>query len=267
MFTSISWQQYAVFITVLTAIYYAYVLLRYYRSDLGGLLKRGLERSDRDPKIIPLVGGLMGTVQPDETGVEVSGSDELEFAETQPDEAEEDYQRLKTETAELIKYAAAAGEDKEGLLSLLAIYLEKTGGDYRDNLSAFIISQAQGLFDFELLPEDLKEDVSEKQGFREKLNQGMLAVIGFLMLWSSAAFSQDGNAGIAEATNKVKGYFTTGCNLMYAIGAVVGLIGATKVYQKWNGGDGDTGKVAASWFGSCIFLVVVATVLQSFFGI
>ncbi|MBB5439149.1 hypothetical protein HDC92_002836 [Pedobacter sp. AK017] len=37
--------------------------------------------------------------------------------------------------------------------------------------------------------------------------------------------------------------------------------------QKWNAGEPDTSKVAAAWFGSCIFLVVVATVLQSFFGI
>ena len=54
---------------------------------------------------------------------------------------------------------------------------------------------------------------------------------------------------------------------MYAVGAVVGLIGAVKVYQKWNSGDPDTGKVAAAWFGSCVFLVVVATVIRSFFGI
>jgi hypothetical protein len=54
---------------------------------------------------------------------------------------------------------------------------------------------------------------------------------------------------------------------MYAIGAVLGLVGAVKVFQKWNAGDNDTGKVAAAWFGSCIFLVVVATVLQSFFGL
>lgn len=39
---------------------------------------------------------------------------------------------------------------------------------------------------------------------------------------------------------------------MYAIGAVVGLIGAVKVYQKWNQGDQDTSKIAASWFGSCV---------------
>lgn len=88
-----------------------------------------------------------------------------------------------------------------------------------------------------------------------------------LVLIVGSLFAQDGNAGISEATNKVKSYFTTGTDLMYAIGAVSGLVGAVKVYQKWNGGDHDTGKVAAAWFGSCVFLVVVATVLQSFFGI
>ncbi|WP_374756678.1 DUF4134 domain-containing protein [Dyadobacter luticola] len=58
-----------------------------------------------------------------------------------------------------------------------------------------------------------------------------------------------------------------GTQLMYAVGAMLGLVGAAKVFQKWNAGDNDTGKVAAAWFGSCIFLVVVATVLQSFFGL
>jgi len=81
------------------------------------------------------------------------------------------------------------------------------------------------------------------------------------------ALAQDGNAGINEATMRVRSYFTTGTNLMYAIGAVLGLVGAVKVYQKWNSGDPDTGKVAAAWFGSCVFLVIVATVLQSFFGL
>jgi hypothetical protein len=81
------------------------------------------------------------------------------------------------------------------------------------------------------------------------------------------AFAQDGNAGINEANMRVRSYFDTGTNLMFAVGAVLGLIGAVKVYQKWNSGDPDTSRVAASWFGSCIFLVVVATVLKSFFGV
>lgn len=87
------------------------------------------------------------------------------------------------------------------------------------------------------------------------------------MLLASPSRAQDGNAGIREATGKVVSYFETGTTLMYAIGAVVGLIGAVKVFNKWNAGEPDTNKVAAAWFGSCIFLVVVATVLQSFFGI
>jgi hypothetical protein len=81
------------------------------------------------------------------------------------------------------------------------------------------------------------------------------------------AYAQDGNAGINEATTQVRSYFDTGTQLMYAIGAVLGLVGAVKVFQKWNGGDPDTGKVAAAWFGSCVFLVIVATVLRSFFGL
>lgn len=88
----------------------------------------------------------------------------------------------------------------------------------------------------------------------------------FLLLTVSA-IAQDGNAGINEANTKVRSYFAAGVNLMYAVGAIVGLIGAVKVYQKWNSGDHDTGKVAAAWFGSCVFLVIVATVIRSFFGV
>ena len=93
-----------------------------------------------------------------------------------------------------------------------------------------------------------------------------LALIVYLITYALAA-AQDGNAGINEATMRVRSYFATGTNLMYAIGAILGLVGAVKVYQKWNSGDPDTGKVAAAWFGSCVFLVIVATVLRSFFGI
>jgi hypothetical protein len=79
--------------------------------------------------------------------------------------------------------------------------------------------------------------------------------------------AQDGLAGINQANQEVRSYFSAGTNLMYAVGALLGLIGAVKVYQKWNNGDPDTGKVAAAWFGSCVFLVVVTTVIQAFFGV
>ena len=81
-----------------------------------------------------------------------------------------------------------------------------------------------------------------------------------------SAYAQgNGQAGITEATNLITGYFDPGTKLVYAIGAVCGLIGGIKVYNKFSSGDPDTSKTAASWFGACIFLIVAATILRSFF--
>lgn len=106
----------------------------------------------------------------------------------------------------------------------------------------------------------------ELKGF----SNGKLMSIGtalLLLFFQFKCYAQDGVAGINEANQKVRSYFDAGTELMYAVGALLGLIGAVKVYQKWNAGDPDTGKVAAAWFGSCVFLVVVATVIKSFFGV
>ena len=90
----------------------------------------------------------------------------------------------------------------------------------------------------------------------------MSVILAGLGVWA-----QDGNAGINQANTMVRSYFDTGVNLLYAVGAIVGLIGAVKVYRAWSNGDHETSKLAASWFGACIFLVVVATVIRSFFGL
>lgn len=91
----------------------------------------------------------------------------------------------------------------------------------------------------------------------------------FSMLFFSiagASFAQgNGSAGIAEATSMISSYFDPATKLVYAIGAVCGLIGGVKVFNKFSAGDPDTQKVAASWFGACIFLIVSATILRSFF--
>ena len=107
--------------------------------------------------------------------------------------------------------------------------------------------------------------IERKQLCRGKLTKANMVLL--LTLIANSIVAQDGNEGINQATDMVKSYFDSGANLMYAAGALLGLIGGVKVYQKWNHGDHDTGKVAAAWFGSCIFLVVVATVIKSFFGL
>ena len=103
--------------------------------------------------------------------------------------------------------------------------------------------------------------------FRRGSYASVLTMAGLLINAVVRAQTADGNTGINQANTMVRGYFDSATNLMYAVGAVVGLVGAVRVFQKWSGGDHDTGKAAIAWFGSCIFLVVVATVIKSFFGL
>ncbi|WP_010251878.1 DUF4134 domain-containing protein [Myroides injenensis] len=91
-----------------------------------------------------------------------------------------------------------------------------------------------------------------------------ISVISLLIQYRNFA-QGNGVAGITEATQMVTSYFDPATKLIYAIGAVVGLIGGVKVYNKFSSGDPDTSKTAASWFGACIFLIVAATILRSFF--
>ena len=91
-------------------------------------------------------------------------------------------------------------------------------------------------------------------------------IAAILLLSISSAFAQgNGLSGINQATSMVTSYFDPATKLIYAIGAVVGLIGGVKVYSKFSSGDPDTSKTATSWFGACIFLIVAATILRSFF--
>jgi Domain of unknown function (DUF4134) len=82
------------------------------------------------------------------------------------------------------------------------------------------------------------------------------------------AQTADGNAGLSQANTLVRSYFDTGTQLMYGVAALVALIGAVRVFQMWNGGHRDeVNRAAAAWFGSCVFLVIVATVIKAFFGL
>ncbi|GGG62615.1 DUF4134 domain-containing protein [Epilithonimonas arachidiradicis] len=98
-----------------------------------------------------------------------------------------------------------------------------------------------------------------------KQRKKILTVVLLIYTVTTVLAQGNGTAGINEATQMVTSYFEPATQLIYAIGAVVGLIGGVKVYNKFSSGDPDTSKTAASWFGACIFLIVAATILRSFF--
>ena len=74
-----------------------------------------------------------------------------------------------------------------------------------------------------------------------KNSKKIILSAALLIAAASSAFAQDnGLAGINEATSMVTSYFDPGTKLIYAIGAVVGLIGVVKVYCYFSSGDPDT---------------------------
>jgi len=84
-----------------------------------------------------------------------------------------------------------------------------------------------------------------------------------ISFWSKA----DGlEAGLSAATTQVKSAYTYVGPLILAIGAVVGLAGGIRVYIKWNNGERDINKEIVGWAGSCVFLLLVGTILTAFFG-
>ena len=88
-----------------------------------------------------------------------------------------------------------------------------------------------------------------------------------LMFMTMASQSQNnGAAALSQTATTIRGYATSAQTIVMALGVVIGLIGAVRVYSKYHSGDPDTQKAVMSWFGAALFLVAVGAILTSFFG-
>lgn len=122
-------------------------------------------------------------------------------------------------------------------------------------------------------PPELEQKEGEEPPKRGKQGaggwKGIKALVLPALLLPGAVWAQtaDGAAGINQANSMVRSYFDPAVNLMYAAGALAGIVGGYKVYRAMNHKDHDADNRAMAWFAGCIFLVLVATVLKSFFGI
>jgi len=100
----------------------------------------------------------------------------------------------------------------------------------------------------------------------KKIKQ-LWATAALLAVASTAAFAQSGVTGLNTATSTLQTYVDPVTNISLVIGGIVGIVGAIRVYSKWNSGDQDINKELMGWGGSCVFLVVSALVIKAFFGL
>lgn len=83
----------------------------------------------------------------------------------------------------------------------------------------------------------------------------------------AAAGAGNGSTAINNAATSVQQYWGPVSGLIKVVGAVVGLLGGLRIYNKWTNGDQDVNKEILGWGGACLFLFLVPTFLSSFFGI
>ncbi len=101
----------------------------------------------------------------------------------------------------------------------------------------------------------------DKKGFMKKA-----MIVALLVLVVSPTFAQQGGAGIQTAADTIKSYWTPVKLLIQAIGGIVGLIGAVRIYNKWTNGDQDINKEIVGWGGACLFLIIAPQFINSFFN-
>ncbi len=97
------------------------------------------------------------------------------------------------------------------------------------------------------------------------MKKRVLAVLLFVVSSLSIMAQGNGVSAIEKANSEIQSYVEPITSLFYVVCAVIGFIGAVRVYSKWSSGSADTTKTAAAWFGSCIFAVIAVTAIRAFF--
>lgn len=91
--------------------------------------------------------------------------------------------------------------------------------------------------------------------------------ITFLFLYGPEALAQnEGVTAIGGATKTIATYIDPVRKLIYAIAAVVAIVGAFSVYFKMQNEEQDVKKSIMLVIGACVFLVAAATALPLFFN-
>lgn len=99
-----------------------------------------------------------------------------------------------------------------------------------------------------------------------KINKKATLFIAAVAL-SFSSMAQGFNEGISQATSEFDGTFDLISQLMLIIGGIIGVVGAIRIYIKWNNGDQDVTKSIIAWAGAALFLVISSVVLRAIFNI
>lgn len=102
---------------------------------------------------------------------------------------------------------------------------------------------------------------------KKHLTVKKMLILAFLMMAITPVLAQgDGAVALGTAATKIKAYVTNLKLLIYAVAAIVGLVGGLRIYNKWTNGDQDINKEVVGWGGAAVFVALVPTFVEAIFG-
>ena len=76
---------------------------------------------------------------------------------------------------------------------------------------------------------------------------------------------QSGATALNGLTNDMEAYMDPITTVVYVVAALIGLVGALRVYIAWQQGKDNVMSSATGWFGACLFILIANTVLRAMF--
>ena len=116
----------------------------------------------------------------------------------------------------------------------------------------------------------MKRFISFSQNFLRVGGERLLMLIVMLTVCVGVSFGKvdvsAGQSAMTDVTSGITAYVPLVRKLIYAIAAIVAIVGGISVYVKMNNEEQDVKKSIMMIVGACIFLIAAATALPAFFG-
>ncbi len=105
----------------------------------------------------------------------------------------------------------------------------------------------------------------------KKIFQNLREKALYLLLFSASGVTaqtrgiEAGATALQSLTSDMQAYIDPVTTVVYVVAAVVGLVGALRVYVNWQNGKENVMANATGWLGACLFLLIANTVLRAMF--
>lgn len=74
-----------------------------------------------------------------------------------------------------------------------------------------------------------------------------------------------GASALDSLTGELEAYLDPVTTVVYVVAAIIGVVGALRVYANWQQGKDNVMSGALGWFGAMLFLLVANTVVRAMF--